>query len=293
MNLITVFTPTYNRATLLSRLYESLKRQTNKNFEWLVVDDGSSDNTKELIHKWMEVSEINIRYIYKDNGGKMRAHNVGVKECKTELFMCLDSDDYLTDGCIDSIYSNWSKYSKYKVGKRISGMVAYRKMNGLKPYYFPPKEYATLQEINKVYKGETALAFRTEILKDNLFPEIEDEKFIGEGVVYDKLDSMYFLVVVPEYWIECEYQEGGLTDSALRLLINNPKGWALNAKTKYIYSAKTLKDKFKYSSTYVCASLVARKNVCDIIYEFPNKFLCLLCFPIGIIQKIKNEQFNK
>lgn len=290
MNLITVFTPTYNRASLLSRLYESLKRQTNKNFEWLVIDDGSSDNTKELIHKWLEVSEISICYIYKDNGGKMRAHNLGVKECKTELFMCLDSDDYLTDGCIDSIYANWPKF---KADKRISGMVAYRKMNGLKPYYFPSKEYATLQEINKVYKGETALAFRTEILKNNLFPEIEGEKFIGEGVVYDKLDSMYFLAVVPEYWIECEYQEGGLTDSALRLLMNNPKGWALNAKTKYIYRAGTLKDKFKYSSTYVCASLVASENICDIIKEFPNKFHCILCFPIGIIQMIKNKIHNR
>ena len=101
--LITIFTPTYNRANFLPRLYESLKRQTRKDFVWLVVDDGSIDNTRDLIKSWMGEHIIDIRYIFKENGGKMRAHNVGVQECETELFMCLDSDDYLTDNALERV----------------------------------------------------------------------------------------------------------------------------------------------------------------------------------------------
>lgn len=286
-NLITIFTPTYNRAGLLPRLYDSLKRQTRKDFEWLIVDDGSSDGTEKLIRKWKEDGIIDMRYIYKENGGKMRAHNVGVKECHTELFMCLDSDDFLNDRCIESIYVNWKSHRN---NPKVSAMVAYRDMIGRNPSHFPNCKYATFQQINNVYNGETALAFRTSVLKSNLFPEIEGEKFIGEGVVYDKLDSIYIMAVVPEYWIECEYQEGGLTASALRLLINNPKGWALNAKTKYVYRAKTIKDKIKYTSTYICASLFARRSLYTTIKEFPNKGICMLLIPMGIVQKIKNEQ---
>ena len=286
IRLITIFTPTYNRAKFLPRLYESLKRQTRKDFVWLVVDDGSTDNTRDLINGWKEEYLIDIRYIFKENGGKMRAHNVGVKVCETELFMCLDSDDYLTDGCVDSIYRNWDGH---RGNLSVSAMVAYRNMIGMKPSYFPQKDYATLQQINETYRGETALAFRTDVLKANLFPEIEGEKFVGEGVVYDKLDSMYVMAVVPEYWIECEYQEGGLTDSALRLLMNNPNGWALNAKTKYVYRAKTMKDKIKYASTYVCASLVAHRGIADIIRDFPNSMMCILSFPIGIAQMLRNK----
>lgn len=288
--LITIFTPTYNRANFLPRLYESLKRQTRKDFIWLVVDDGSIDNTRDLIKSWMGEHIIDIRYIFKENGGKMRAHNVGVQECETELFMCLDSDDYLTDYCVESIYKNWNNHRN---NLKVSAMVAYRNMIGMPPSYFPKCEYATLQHINETYKGETALSFRTKVLKANLFPEIDGEKFVGEGVVYDKLDSRYVMAVVPEYWIECEYQEGGLTDSALRLLMNNPKGWALNAKTKYVYRARTMKEKVRYASTYVCASLVAHQSLINIIKGFPNRAMCLLSFPIGIAQMLKNKSLYK
>ena len=113
MKELTVFTPTYNRAYTLGRLYESLCRQSNKNFEWLVVDDGSKDGTEELIKSWQSEEKISIRYIYQENGGKMRAHNRGVKSTETELFVCVDSDDYLVDDGIEKILSFWNReYSK-------------------------------------------------------------------------------------------------------------------------------------------------------------------------------------
>ena len=92
---LTVFTPAYNREKLLKRLYDSLVNQTCKDFVWLIVDDGSTDNTRELIKNLKALNEIEIEYIYRENGGKMRAHNDGVKNTKTPFFLCVDSDDYL------------------------------------------------------------------------------------------------------------------------------------------------------------------------------------------------------
>lgn len=94
--MLTIFTPTFNRAELLKRVYDSLLRQREKNFSWLIVDDGSTDNTKEVVEEWLREGRINIQYEYQENGGKMRAHNQGVNLCNTELFLCLDSDDFLT-----------------------------------------------------------------------------------------------------------------------------------------------------------------------------------------------------
>ena len=107
---LTIFTPAYNRAYTLHLCYESMLRQKNKDFEWLIVDDGSTDNTKELVEKWMKADNgFNIRYIYKENGGMHTAHNTAYENIDTELNMCIDSDDYLTDDAVEKILSFWGK----------------------------------------------------------------------------------------------------------------------------------------------------------------------------------------
>ncbi len=285
--LITIFTPTYNRAHLLPRLYESLKRQTYKGLVWLVVDDGSTDDTQSLIDTWQKDGVISIIYVKQENAGKMKAHNRGVRECQTELFMCLDSDDYLSDDCIERTYEHWREF---KVNPKVCGLVAYKQMIGRTPSFFPNIVFSTLHQIYKTYIGETALAFRTSILKQFPFPEIEGEKFIGEGIVYDKLDQQYVLAVIPEYWMLCEYQEGGYTDNALRVLVDNPKGWALNAKQKYDIYGHSFKEKVRWMSTYICASLFAGYSLRHIVNSSSNITLCLTCLPLGWLQMINNKR---
>ncbi len=285
--LITIFTPTYNRASLLPRLYESLKRQTRKDFIWIVVDDGSTDETSTIIRGWEEEKLVNIKYIFQQNAGKMKAHNRGVRECQTELFMCLDSDDYLSDDCIEQIYFHWEKY---KDNPHVSGLVAYRKMIGRVPSYFPQIEFSRLHNLHLIYKGETALAYRTRILRQNPFPEFKGEKFISEGSVYDKLDQEFLLAVIPEYWMLCEYQKEGYTANALKVLMNSPRGWALNAKQRYTFFGNNIKEKIRWMSTYICASLVAGYPIRYIIREAPNRFLCVICLPIGWLQKMLNQR---
>ena len=122
-NIVTIFTPTYNRAYILENLYESLIRQTSQKFEWLIVDDGSTDETANLVATWQKENKISIRYLKQKNGGKQRAHNKGVEECKTELFVCVDSDDYIADGSIESILKTWKNI---KGDDKLAGMIALR-----------------------------------------------------------------------------------------------------------------------------------------------------------------------
>ena len=103
---ITVFTPTYNRAYIIETLYRSLQRQTYRDFEWLVVDDGSADNTKELFEAWQQEDNFfPIRYVKQENGGKCRAINYGLELAKGKLFFNVDSDDYLTEDAIEKLLS--------------------------------------------------------------------------------------------------------------------------------------------------------------------------------------------
>ena len=125
MKEITIFTPTYNRANLLTRLYQSLKMQTCREFQWLIVDDGSTDDTKNIVEKFIQEDKIVIKYYYQKNSGKHVAHNLGVKMCNTELFCCVDSDDYLTNDAVQTVLECWGKIA---IDKKplLSGIVAYR-----------------------------------------------------------------------------------------------------------------------------------------------------------------------
>ena len=120
MKFITVFTPAYNRAYCLHRVYESLIKQTNQNFVWLIVDDGSTDNTKALVQQWVQERKLDIRYIYKANGGMHTAHNTAYKNIDTELNVCIDSDDFMPVDAIQNIYENWKKI---KNDDSIAGLV--------------------------------------------------------------------------------------------------------------------------------------------------------------------------
>ena len=108
MTLLTVFTPAYNRARTLIRTYESLCAQDCKEFIWLIVDDGSVDNTRELVRNWKSKDNgFEIQYIYKENGGMHTAHNVAYENIHTELNVCIDSDDCMAEGAVRAILDKW------------------------------------------------------------------------------------------------------------------------------------------------------------------------------------------
>ncbi len=223
---LTIFTPTYNRKDRIGRTYESLKKQSLKEFVWLIVDDGSEDGTEETVKGFIEEAPFEIRYIRQENGGKMRAHNRGVKECDTEAFLCLDSDDYLSETAVDVILDKWNEIRE---DGRYAGIIAYKGESSDKVIYgnyFPDTSDTSFRELyRKGFKGETTLILRTSLLKANLFPEIEGEKYVPEDVVYDRIDEGHIFKVMDEILTICELVNSGLTDRVEELRRQAPTGW--------------------------------------------------------------------
>ena len=225
----TIFTPTFNRKELLEKLYKSLQKQTYKDFEWLIVDDGSDDGTKEKAEEFLSEKKLDIKYYFKENGGKQRAYNFATDKANGELFICLDSDDEYVENGLETILKYWKKYEK---NSNIAGMgylstYPNREVIGSS---FPEKEMVSTQfDIYNKYgvKGDKGLMFRTKIIKKYKFPVFDDEKFITEAVVYNRICEKYKIVYVNEKIEIKEYQEDGLTAKYNNLLLRNPKGQAL------------------------------------------------------------------
>lgn len=265
--LLTVFTPTYNRKELLGRVYQSLLAQTCRDFCWLIVDDGSTDDTKQTVQGWIEEKQIPVTYIYRENGGKMRAHNTGVEHCTTELFMCLDSDDYLPADAVECLTDTWKDARQEDSGRgaaKVAGIVAHKGRSAteiLTGRAFTDIQYSTLQELYRQgFSGETALVFRTEILRQFPFPEIDGEKYVPEDYIYDKIDKEYVLRVLPHIIMICELVSSGYTDSVEKLRRENPQAWWLYYEQRAQEAPASLL-KIKYSSHYMRFSKHLGKSV--------------------------------
>jgi glycosyltransferase involved in cell wall biosynthesis len=244
--LITVFTPTYNRAYTLSQLYKSLVKQTNKSFEWLIVDDGSIDNTRVLVKQWKEEKKVDISYIKTPNGGKQRAINIGVKHAKGKLFFIVDSDDFLTTDAVEKIHSLWQIVET----EEVTGGLLLRKIlnNKVLGGAFPCYQFkANSLEVAYKYgvKQDKAEVFATEKLKEFPFPVAKDEKFVPESYIWNRLTKKYPLWCVDEAIYNCEYLPDGYTYNVKQNFKRNPKGFALYYKDVLGYKEVPFKDKIK------------------------------------------------
>lgn len=231
---VTVFTPTYNRAYILGDLYHSLQRQTCMDFEWLIVDDGSADDTKALVASWQgEENLFPIRYVYQENGGKCRAINRGLKEANGRLFFTVDSDDYLTDDAIEKVI-RWD--GELPKDGHFCGYVGNR---GITPTQTPNRLFpggyldgTALDRYDQV-DGERAFVFYTEIHRKYLYPEFPGEKFLTEAVTWDLMahDGYKMRFYNDIIWI-WEYKDDGLTRAGYRVFLENPRGTGLFFRQK-------------------------------------------------------------
>ena len=278
----TIFTPTYNRKELLKNLYESLKNQKYKDFEWIIVDDGSSDETELSVRQFLDEKILNIKYFYKENGGKQRAYNYGVEKAQGELFICLDSDDKYVDNALETILKYWKKYEN---DSKIAGMgyLSIYENGEVIGTKFPEDEMiATQFDIYNKYKvkGDKGLMFRTNILKQFPFPVFEGEKFTTEAVIYNRISEKYKMLYVNEKIEIKEYQGDGLTSKYNDLLVRNPKGQALyhNEKNRH---KMTFKEKIFNNAVYYKFCKIAGYNFKKIIIEAESRFFLLISIPIG------------
>ena len=279
--LLTIFTPTYNRAHTLSRTYKSLLEQECKNFIWLIVDDGSTDNTADLIHEWQGLDNgFEIQYIYKKNGGMHTAHNVAYNNIDTELNMCIDSDDCIAKGAVEKIYRKWN----------IVKQCGYAGVIGLDADFdgkiigtgFPEgmKDTTLMGYYASGGLGDKKLVYRTEIIRQYPpYPTFQGEKYVALAYKYRLIDQDYKLAVLDEVLCNVEYQTDGSSATMWKQYLKNPRGFAFWRKVcmKYPMSKKRL---WVDCIHYVSESIISGDNY--FIKNSPKKWTTILAIPFGI-----------
>lgn len=280
MPTLTVFTPLYNRKGTLKRTYESLYRQTCKDFEWLIIDDGSTDDPYEEIEQWMKRDNgFRIRYIYKENGGMHTAHNTAYENITTELNTCIDSDDYMPDDAVQKIVDCWKKNRD----KGYAGIIALDFGDSTKRVIgkqLPNKDSTTLMGYyNNGGHGDKKLIYRTDIINQTPpYPVFEGEKYVSLAYKYHIIDESYELKILNENVCFVEYQLDGSSTNMYRQYLRNPNGFAFWRKEQMKH-AVNIKQKFKACIHYVSSSTIAKNK--GYIKESPSIVLTVIAVPFG------------
>jgi len=261
--MITVYTATYNRAYVLENLYNSLLRQSNQSFEWLIIDDGSQDNTHKLVSKWIKDDKIKITYKFQQNKGKMEALNLAHDLISSELNVCVDSDDYLVDDAIEIILCEWEKV---KSNKKIAGIVGLDvfKTGEVVGTKFPEDlKYSKFSHLNKIIKGDKKLVYRTEVVKQYpKYPSIANEKFPAPGYLYRLIDQDYDLYLINKVLCVVEYLNDGLSKNKYAQFKNQPNSF-MYYRLEIIRMSDSFLEKYKSAIHYVSSCLFAKKSIFD------------------------------
>lgn len=280
MELLTVFTPAYNRANTLPRTYKSLCDQDCKDFVWLVVDDGSSDNTAELVKDWQDRDNgFEIRYIYKENGGMHTAHNTAYENIDTELNVCIDSDDKMAPGAVRKIKSAWEKVR----GNNFAGLIALNadfsgKVIG-KGFFEGMSETTLGGYYAAGGSGDKKLIYRTDVIKKYPpYPVFPGEKYVALAYKYCLIDQDYKLAVLNDVICNVEYQVDGSSATMWKQYLKNPRGFAFWRKVCMQYPTTT-RRLWIDCIHYVSESIIAGEE--HYIREAPKRLMVLLALPFG------------
>lgn len=281
MPILTVFTPAYNRAHTLPRTYVSLQKQDCKEFIWLIVDDGSSDNTAELVKEWQQQnSGFEIRYVYKENGGMHTAHNVAYENIDTELNVCIDSDDTLAEGAVRKICKKWEEV-KNQGYAGVVGLDADMNTGEIIGTDFGTKISDTTLTgfYSRGGRGDKKLVYRTDIIKQYPpYPVFEGEKYVALAYKYRLIDQKYKLAVLNDILCNVEYQQDGSSMNMYRQYMRNPKGFAFWRKICMQYPES--KKRMILDCVHYCSSSQLAHNS-KFIKESPKPLLTMLCVPAG------------
>ena len=300
MNTLTIFTPAYNRAHTIERTYRSLCVQTSQDFEWLVIDDGSTDTTRSLLLSYLiDVIELSgdefygyskvatwlkVHYIYQQNQGMHGAHNTAYDNIKTELNTCIDSDDYMPEDAVDKILSAWKALSDDEK-QNYAGMIALdirdddhtiigtelptdRKSTTLGGFY------------ERGGQGDKKLIYRTDVINSvPRYPLFEGERYVGLAYKYMLIDLKYELLILNEPVCIVEYQMDGSSHSMYKQYWNNPKGWSFFRRAEMLYR-KGFKRKLMVCAHYVSSSIISSNK--RFLSESPCKLMTVLALPFGV-----------
>ena len=280
---LTVFTATYNRAYCLINSFEALKRQTSKDFKWLIIDDGSTDNTQELVQSWKDIEkDFEREYVYKTNGGLHTGYNSAIEHMQPELCVCIDSDDFMPDNGVQLITDFWRENGNNNYAG-IIGLDFLLNGNSIGGNLPNVKSLFLLELVEKYkYRGDTKVVYRTELLKKVApQPTFSNEKNFNPIYLMYLVDKEYPLLVLNENLCFVDYQVNGMSDLIFKQYANSPNSFAALRKLYMTMPKASLSYIFKQNIHYVSSSIFA-KNF-GFVGQSPKKTLTVLAIPFGLV----------
>lgn len=278
--LITVFTPTYNRAHTLKRTYESLCRQTCDDFEWLIVDDGSTDETENIVKSWILENKIPLRYIKKENGGLFTGYNCAIENIFTELNVCIDSDDWMPNDAITHIKSTWESVKC----KGVAGIIGLDFLpnnipNGGK-FIKEDTIYFHEQKTKLKHIGDTKIVCRTDLMKQvGPMPSFGEKNF-NPVWYYLKIGEVYKFWAVNHNYCYVDYQEDGMGAKIFQQYYNSPKSFAELRKIYMKSKHLPWRRKFVDAAHYISSSIFARDK--KFLLHSPKPLMTFFALPLGL-----------
>jgi len=297
--ILTVFTPAYNRADLLTRCYESMCKQTNKNFIWMIVDDGSTDNTREISESWVKnTKDFKVIYIYKENGGLHTAYNTAIANIDTELCVCIDSDDFMPDNAVELILDFWEKNGSDKY----AGIVGLDfDMDGnvigdMLPDIKSVNLIGLFTGKYNIVNGDRTNVVRTELYKKYAPMKVfKGEKNFNPHYMHLQISEEYDFLVLNENLRFVDYQETGMSNSMLKQYRSSPNSFAEIRKLYLSFKDTSLKFKIKHSIHLASSCILAKKTMSS-VKDNPYKLLSVIALPFGfalsILIKAKTKDMN-
>ena len=281
---LTIFTPAYNRADCLPKGYEALCRQTLKDFIWIIVDDGSTDNTKDLVRTWQKQENgFKIRYIYKPNGGMYTGYNTAIAQADTDLCMCVDSDDYLTDDAVEKIIRCWKDYG----GEQYAGIVGLDcfedgqiigdKLPDHKSINLLALEFGRYH----IHNGDRKNIFRTDLYKSvTPMKEYPEERDFNPHYIHLEISEKYDCLVLNEKLCCVERRSDGMHTTVFRQYLRSPKSFRAMRLRALSFKNSPLTYRIRHTLHYISSCLISHEPC---ISASPRKLLTVLLYPMGIL----------
>ena len=291
---LTVFTPTYNRAYCLHKGYEALCRQTLKDFKWIIVDDGSTDNTRELVQQWRNADNgFEIQYIYKENGGLYTGYNTAIAAADTELCVCVDSDDYLTDDAVEKVVTFW----KQSGSESYAGVVGLDCLPSGKVLgdHFPNQKSINLIDLKlgryPIHNADRKNVVRTDLYKAVApMKEFPDEKDFNPHYMHIQISKTYDFLVLNEKLCVVEYQTDGMTNTIFKQYLRSPRSFREMRLLDLSLDGAPLKFRAKKAIHYVSSCILSGEPC---ISASPCKLLTAAMYPFGMLLTVYLKYYNR
>ena len=283
MKILTIVTPTFNRALTLPKCFDSLNRQTSFDFEWLLIDDGSTDNTRTIVDEWIKQTEkFEIRYVKKQNGGKASALNVAFTMLKTPYVCILDSDDYLVETAVESFMKEKDQADR---DNKCCGVMGFRHnengtVKGGREIPMEDGKITIIDIIDKSIRTELFCFYKTTIISELRFPIFPGEKFVSPQWLDSELARNYFFIPSRDHYCICVYLQDGLTRNKRRVIARNPHGYTI-LKRQYFELSKSFKLIIKNGIMYDCGCIIGKDKFW--FKNSPKKALSIILMPIAVV----------